>query len=94
MATLDGDNESTHVVFQRAKTTRNVWMSVTYGRIPRRQWGVRFDYVGVGYLLSISVSRKPAFRIVLLGCSFWVGKIPERVKEVEAFSESVPLCGE
>ena len=44
----------------------------------KRYWGVRFDYVGIGYLFSVSVSKAPAMRIIAFGCSLWFGRIPER----------------
>jgi hypothetical protein len=48
----------------------------------KRYWGVRFDWVGIGYILSVAMSCAPAMRIIVLGCSVWLGKIPQRPKTV------------
>jgi len=44
-----------------------------------REWGIRFDFVGIEFIFSLAIKVKtPAIRIVLLGCSVWLGKIPSR----------------
>lgn len=46
----------------------------------KRYWGVRFDWVGLGHVLSVAMNSAPAMRIIVLGCSVWFGKIPPRPK--------------
>lgn len=55
----------------------------------KRYWGVRFDWVGFGYILSVAMSRAPAIRIIVLGCSVWFGKIPARPKTITEQFDSV-----
>jgi hypothetical protein len=53
--------------------------TTTYGE---RYWGCRFDFIGLGYILSLTVSRAPSMRLVVLGCAIWLGRIPQRAKVV------------
>jgi len=54
--------------------------TVTLSVTDKRYWGVRFDWVGLGHVLSIGMHSAPAMRIIVLGCSVWFGKIPPRPK--------------
>lgn len=47
-----------------------------------RRWGVRLEYVGVGYVLHIGVVPW-AMRVIVLGVSLWFGKILPRGKVSE-----------
>lgn len=54
-----------------------------------RQWGVRFEWMGLGYVLHIGVSAAPAMRIAVLGCGIWFGKIPAK-PQVQVFTKTLP----
>lgn len=54
--------------------------TVTFSTVEERYWGIRFDWAGLGHVLSIGLSSAPAMRIIVLGCSVWFGKIPPRPK--------------
>lgn len=59
--------------------------TVTMGwevRSNERDWAMRCEYVGIGWVLSLGVSRAPAIRIIVFGLSFWVGKIPPKPKGI------------
>ena len=56
--------------------------SVTTTTYAERYWGCRLDFIGFGHILSVNVSRAPAMRIIVLGCSLWVGRIYPRPKIV------------
>ena len=53
--------------------------TITYGE---RYWGCRCDFIGISYILSLTLSRAPAIRIVVLGFSLWMGRVPQRPKVV------------
>lgn len=53
------------------------WEVITMTQYPlTRAWGIRFEYVGLRYVLTLTIDlTAPAIRIVLLGCSIVVGRI-------------------
>ena len=56
--------------------TATAWTVTTTHFDTTRRWGVRFEWMGLGYVLHVGVSSAPAMRLCLLGCSIWFGRIP------------------
>lgn len=68
-------------------TTRNdgnaKWEVTITQFTDEREWGVRWDWMGFGHLLSIAVNKAPAMRIIVLGCSLWFGRLPVTPKTIK-----------
>lgn len=60
------------------------WTVTTTHWDTERRWGVRFDWLGLGYILHVGVSAAPAIRIGIFGCAIWVGKIPPKPTVITA----------
>jgi hypothetical protein len=66
------------------------WTVTTTKYATQRYWGARFDWLGLGYVLHIGMSRAPAMRICLFGCAIWFGKIPPKPQVItETFSGGI-----
>lgn len=56
----------------------NKWsVNITSGSLSRKL-GIRFEWVGKGYILSLQVNAAPAVRIILFGWSLHLGWIPDK----------------
>lgn len=53
----------------------NNWSVTTTTYPNERKWGIRGEWIGLGYVLAIQVNASPALRVILLGWSFYVGKL-------------------
>jgi hypothetical protein len=56
------------------------WSVTTTRFDTTRYWGVRFEWMGWGYVLHVGVSSAPAMRLCLFGCSIWFGRILPKPK--------------
>jgi hypothetical protein len=74
--------------------TSTAWTVTTTNFSTERYWGVRFDWLGPGYLLHIGVSRAPAIRIGLFGCTIWLGKIPPKPQVQVLTTKTVTTGGD
>ena len=57
--------------------------AISYMSLSERSWGVRFEYLTIGTLFCVAVSKHFAFRLVVFGLSFHVGRIPKLMHEFE-----------
>lgn len=53
----------------------NPWSVTTTTISAERSWGVRFEWIGRGYLLSIQANLAPSCRLIVCGWSLYFGKI-------------------
>lgn len=53
----------------------NKWSVTTTMFGGERRWGVRYEWLGLGCVFSLQVNTAPAIRIIVLGWSFYAGKL-------------------
>lgn len=51
------------------------WSVTTTTTSAQREWGVRLEWIGSGYVFSLQVVAAPAVRIILFGWSLYFGRI-------------------
>ena len=51
------------------------WSVTTTTTSAQREWGVRLEWIGSGFVFSLQVVAAPAVRIILFGWSLYFGRL-------------------
>lgn len=66
------------------------WTVTTTNYKTERHWGARFEWIGNWVVFAISLNpTAPAMKLVLLGCSFYCGRIPAK-PSVQVVTKTFP----
>lgn len=58
------------------------WSVTTTTISAERHWGVRFEWIGMGYVLSLQFNTAPSCRLILFGWSLYMGRLLSPPKTV------------
>lgn len=47
-----------------------------------RHWGVRFEWIGMGYVLAFQFNPAPSCRVILFGWSVYFGRVLDKPKTI------------
>lgn len=59
------------------------WTVTTTTYPKEREWGARFEWLGMGYVLAIQVNAAPSLRVILFGWAIYVGKLLPKPQTIQ-----------